>query len=186
MSVAKFCCIPWPMIFPVGPVCPVSAGYCGFLRALFPRGMSADFDTSTGHGVCQQGPHRTGNDVIHLDRPILDSRQIVRSIQHAGMVVTWRSGSLALCQTLSRLPTPPRLLLTGSKEPQGVRSRYCHSIFRAYDGTHTASSAMGSLTLVLPGDIYFLRPPKPTSWDRTLHMGSWIVPKSVAPSLRQY
>jgi hypothetical protein len=45
---------------------------------------------------------------------------------------------------------------------------------------------MGALPLALAGDIYFLRPPKPTSWDKTLYLGSWIIPKSVTPSFQQY
>jgi hypothetical protein len=77
-------------------------------------------------------------------------------------------------------------LLTGAKLSPIVRTRYFQDILRAYDGVYTASSAMGALPLALAGDIYFLRPPKPTSRDRTLYLGSWIVPESVAPYLRQY
>jgi hypothetical protein len=88
-----FVAFPAPMILPDGPLCPVSAGCSGFLRAFLPKTPTGCHQILTHPLViefCQQGQLCDDDDVLHLDRVFMDSRRVKGALQHTGMVVTGR------------------------------------------------------------------------------------------------
>jgi hypothetical protein len=178
----KFVAFPAPMVLPVGPVCPVSAGYRGFLQALLPR-KPKGIQQLLLHPLVMEFVHKAWRAPLTMSSTRIERSWIADALFETSKTPDWLSqGDQDLWLNAERrlaFRLHHEFLLTGAQLSPIVQTRYCQYISH---GLYTVSSAMGALPMALAGDIYFLtsfdlqnQPPgtKHFTWDRGLFPNQW-------------